>query len=118
PLSLWSVQLTGGLTLLARPFLAGVRAMVLVARQLGTHFFIHGSDPLLYQFIFWFYSHPAVYIMILPAFGIVSEVIPVFSRKPIFGYRAMALSMAAIGVLDFMFFAHHMFTTGLPLALQ
>ena len=101
-----------------RIFLAGVLAMVLMDRQLGTHFFIHGSDPLLYQFIFWFYSHPAVYIMILPAFGIVSEVIPVFSRKPIFGYRAMAFSMAAIGVLGFMVFAHHMFTTGLPLALQ
>src|SRR5207237_5751545 len=86
--------------------------------QLGTSFFQHGSDPLLYQFIFWFYSHPAVYIMILPAFGIVSEIIPVFSRKPIFGYRAMAFSMAAIGVLGFMVFAHHMFTTGLPLALQ
>ncbi len=118
PLFVWSVEVTAALTLLASPFLAGVLAMVLMDRQLGTHFFNHGSDPLLYQFIFWFYSHPAVYIMILPAFGIVSEIIPVFSRKPIFGYRAMAFSMAAIGVLGFMVFAHHMFTTGMPLALQ
>src|SRR6266480_2230933 len=118
PLFVWAMEITAGLTLLASPFLAGVLGMVLMDRQLGTHFFTHGSDPLLYQFIFWFYSHPAVYIMILPAFGIVSEVIPVFSRKPIFGYRAMAFSMAAIGVLGFMVFAHHMFTTGLPLQLQ
>ncbi|TMB72260.1 MAG: cytochrome c oxidase subunit I [Chloroflexi bacterium] len=118
PLFVWSVEITAALTVLASPFLAGVLAMVLMDRQLGTHFFTHGSDPLLYQFIFWFYSHPAVYIMIVPAFGIVSEVIPVFSRKPIFGYRAMAFSMAAIGVLGFMVFAHHMFTTGLPLPLQ
>jgi len=118
PLFVWAIEITAALVLLASPFLAGVLAMVLMDRQLGTHFFTHGSDPLLYQFIFWFYSHPAVYIMIVPAFGIVSEVIPVFSRKPIFGYRAMAFSMAAIGVLGFMVFAHHMFTTGLPLALQ
>ncbi len=119
PLFVWSMEVTAGLVLLASPFLAGVLAMVLMDRQLGTSFFIRqGSDPLLYQFIFWFYSHPAVYIMILPAMGIVSEVIPVFSRKPIFGYRAMAFSMAAIGVLGFMVFAHHMFTTGMPLALQ
>ena len=118
PLFVWSVEITAGLVLLASPFLAGALAMVLMDRQLGTTFFTHGSDPLLYQFVFWFYSHPAVYIMILPAFGAVSEIIPVFSRKPIFGYRAMAFSMAAIGVLGFMVFAHHMFTTGLPLALQ
>jgi cytochrome c oxidase subunit I len=118
PLFVWAVEVTQGLVLLASPFLAGVLAMVLVDRQLGTHLVGTGADPLLYQFIFWFYSHPAVYIMILPAFGIVSEIIPVFSRKPIFGYRAMAFSMAAIGVLGFMVFAHHMFTTGLPLALQ
>jgi cytochrome c oxidase subunit 1 len=119
PLFVWSVEVTAGLILLASPFLAGALAMVLLDRQVGTHFFIGtGTDPLLYQFIFWFYSHPAVYIMILPAFGVVSEIIPVFSRKPIFGYRAMAFSMAAIGVLGFMVFAHHMFTTGMPLALQ
>src|SRR6266446_10039816 len=113
PLFVWSIEITAALTVLASPFLAGVLAMVLMDRQLGTHFFTHGADPLLYQFIFWFYSHPAVYIMILPAFGIVSEVIPVFSRKPIFGYRAMAFSMAAIGVLGFTVWMHHMFATGL-----
>jgi cytochrome c oxidase subunit 1 len=118
PLFVWAMEITAGLVLLASPFLAGVLAMVLMDRQIGTQFFIGGADPLLYQFIFWFYSHPTVYIMILPAFGVVSEVIPVFSRKPIFGYRAMAFSMAAIGVLGFMVFAHHMFTTGIPLALQ
>src|SRR5207245_4789123 len=90
PLFVCSVEITAGLTLLASPFLAGVLAMVLMDRQLGTHFFNHGSDPLLYQFIFWFYSHPAVYIMILPAFGIVSEIIPVFSRHPLFGCPAVA----------------------------
>src|SRR5438067_2715575 len=115
PLFVWSVEITAGLVLLASPFLTGVLAMVLLDRQLGTHFFTHGSDPLLSQCILWFYSHRSGYIMILPAFGIVSEIIPVFSRKPIFGYRAMAFSMAAIGVLGFMVFAHHMFTTGLPL---
>ncbi len=118
PLFVWAMEVTAGLVLLASPFLAGGLALLLIDRQLGTNFFQHGSDPLLYQFIFWFYSHPAVYIMILPAFGIVSEVIPVFSRKPIFGYRAMAFSMAAIGVLGFMVFAHHMFTTGIPVPLQ
>src|SRR3982075_2724265 len=118
PLFVWSVEITAALTVLASPFLAGVLAMVLMDRQLGTHFFNSGADPLLYQFIFWFYSHPAVYIMILPAFGIVSEIIPVFSRKPILGYRAMAFSLAAIGVLGFLVFPHPLFTTGLPLALQ
>src|SRR2546427_10482706 len=118
PLFVWSIEITAALSLLASPFLAGVLGMVLMDRQLGTHFFTHGSDPLLYQFIFWFYSHPAVYIMILPAFGIVSEVIPVFSRKPIFGYRAMAFSMAAIGVLGFLVFAPPIVPTVLPLQLQ
>jgi cytochrome c oxidase subunit 1 len=97
-----------------------VLSMVLLDRQVGASFFSvsHGGNALLYQLIFWFYSHPAVYIMILPAFGIVSEVIPVFSRKPIFGYRAMAASMAAIAVLGFVVFVHHMFVTGLPLVVQ
>src|SRR5438045_8354144 len=111
------MEITAGRVLRASPLLTGVLAMVLLDRQLGTDFFIHGSDPLLYQFIFWFYSHPAVYIMILPAFGIVSEVIPVFSRKPIFGYRAMAFSMAAIGDVGFMVFSHDIFTITMPLAL-
>src|SRR5256884_9631986 len=84
PLFVWSMEITAGLTLLASPFLAGVLGMVLMDRQLGTHFFTHGSDPLLYQFIFWFYSPPAVYIIILPAFVNASGVIPVVYRKTIF----------------------------------
>jgi cytochrome c oxidase subunit 1 len=122
PLFVWAMEVTSGLQVLASPFLAGALAMVLMDRQFGTHFFLPLASPagnaVLYQFLFWFYSHPAVYIMILPAFGIVSEVIPVFSRKPIFGYKMMAASMAAIAVLGFMVFAHHMFTVGLPLAVQ
>jgi len=92
----------------------------LLDRQIGTNFFdpVNGGSALLYQFVFWFYSHPAVYIMILPAFGIISEIIPVFSRKPIFGYKAMAASIAAIAVLGFIVFVHHMFVTGLPLVVQ
>ncbi len=120
PLFVWSMEVTQGLIVLAAPFFAGVLSMVLLDRQVGATFFSvsHGGNALLYQLIFWFYSHPAVYIMILPAFGIISEVIPVFSRKPIFGYRAMAASMVAIAVLGFVVFVHHMFVTGLPLVVQ
>ncbi len=116
PLFVWSNLITSALVVLASPFLAGALAMVLLDRQVGTCFFepTCGGNALLYQLLFWFYSHPAVYIMILPAFGMISEVIPVFSRKPIFGYRAMAYSMAAIAVLGFLVFIHHMFMTGLP----
>jgi cytochrome c oxidase subunit 1 len=120
PLFVWSQEVTQTLVVLASPFLAGALLMVLLDRQVGAHFFAvnHGGNALLYQLMFWFYSHPAVYIMVLPAFGIISEVIPVFTRKPIFGYRAMAYSMAAIAVLGFVVFVHHMFVTGLPLAVQ
>ncbi|MGI8847743.1 MAG: cytochrome c oxidase subunit I [Candidatus Dormibacteria bacterium] len=120
PLFVWSMEVTAALVVLASPFLAGALLMVLLDRQFGTHFFdpAGGGHALLYQLIFWFYSHPAVYIMVLPAFGMISEVIPVFSRKPIFGYRAMAYSMAAIAVLGFVVFIHHMFVTGLPLIVQ
>jgi cytochrome c oxidase subunit 1 len=120
PLFVWAIEVTSALVLLATPFIAGALAMVLTDRQFGTHFFLPaaGGNAVLYQLLFWFYSHPAVYIMILPAFGIISEVIPVFSRKPIFGYKAMAASMAGIAVLGFMVFAHHMFTVGLPLSVQ
>ena len=120
PLFVWSVYITSALVVLASPFLAGALLMVLLDRQLGTCFFDPscGGNALLYQLLFWFYSHPAVYIMILPAFGLISEVIPVFSRKPIFGYRAMAYSMAAIAVLGFLVFIHHMFMTGVPTAVQ
>jgi cytochrome c oxidase subunit 1 len=120
PLFVWATEVTQGLVVLASPFLAGALSMVLLDRQAGASFFAvnHGGNALLYQLIFWFYSHPAVYIMILPAFGIISEIIPVFARKPIFGYRAMAASMVAIAVLGFIVFVHHMFTTGLPLVVQ
>jgi cytochrome c oxidase subunit 1 len=120
PLFVWSMEVTSALVVLASPFLASALLMVLLDRQFGTAFFLpqHGGNALLYQLLFWFYSHPAVYIMVLPAFGIISEIIPVFSRKPIFGYRAMAYSMAAIAVLGFIVFVHHMFVTGLPLSVQ
>jgi cytochrome c oxidase subunit 1 len=120
PLFTWSILITAFLVVLASPFLATALAMVLADRQFGTHFFdpSHGGNAIIYQVIFWFYSHPAVYIMVLPAFGIVSEIIPVFSRKPIFGYKAMAYSMAAIAVLGFVVFVHHMFVVGLPLSVQ
>jgi len=120
PLFVWSVEVTQALVVLASPFLAGALSMVLLDRQVGATFFAvnHGGNALLYQLMFWFYSHPAVYIMVLPAFGIISEIIPVFSRKPIFGYRAMAASMVAIAVLGFIVFVHHMFNTGLPLVVQ
>ncbi|MBJ7610140.1 MAG: cytochrome c oxidase subunit I [Candidatus Dormibacteraeota bacterium] len=119
PLFVWSMEVTQGLIVLASPFFAAVLSMVLLDRQVGATFFSvsHGGNALLYQLIFWFYSHPAVYIMVLPAFGIISEIIPVFSRKPIFGYRAMAASMVAIAVLGFVVFVHHMFVTGLPLVV-
>ena len=120
PLFVWAQEITAALVVLASPFLAGALAMVLLDRQIGTCFFMPncGGNAILYQLLFWFYSHPAVYIMILPAFGIISEVVPVFSRKPIFGYKAMAASLAAIAVLGFIVFVHHMFVTGLPLVVQ
>ena len=119
PLFTWSILITSFLTAVAAPFLASVQMMLLFDRQFGTHFFQPnaGGDALIYQVIFWFYSHPAVYIMVLPAFGIISEVIPVFSKKPIFGYKAMAYSMSAIAILGFVVFVHHMFVTGLPISV-
>jgi cytochrome c oxidase subunit 1 len=94
--------------------------MLLLDRQAGTHFFIpdKGGSALLYQHVFWFFGHPEVYIMILPAMGVISEIIPVFSRKPIFGYTAIAVSTVAIGFYSMLVWAHHMFTVGLPGYLQ
>ena len=119
PLFTWSILITAFLVVLASPFLAAALAMVLADREFGTAFFQpnHGGSAIIYQVIFWFYSHPAVYIMVLPAFGIISEVIPVFSKKPVFGYKAMAYSMSAIAILGFVVFVHHMFTVGLPLSV-
>jgi cytochrome c oxidase subunit 1 len=116
PLFVWANLTTSALVLLGTPFVAASQFMVLFDHVMHTDFFNHldGGNPLLYQHIFWFYSHPAVYIMILPGFGIISEVIPVMARKPIFGYRAVAFSTISIGVLGFTVWAHHMFVAGIP----
>ncbi|MDQ3811862.1 MAG: cytochrome c oxidase subunit I [Chloroflexota bacterium] len=120
PLFVWAILTTSFIQLVATPALAAALLMVLADRHLGTHFFDPGGggDVVAYQHGFWFYSHPAVYIMILPYFGIISETLQVFSRKPIFGYKAVAYSTAAIGVLGFLVWAHHMFTVGLPIISQ
>ena len=115
PLLCWANLVTSTLVVVATPFLTGSQFFVLFDRALHTSFFEAGTGgyPLGYQHIFWFFSHPAVYVMMLPGFGIISEVIPVFSRKPIFGYRLMALSLMAIMVLGFSVWAHHMFVSGM-----
>ena len=115
PLLVWANLSTSLLVVAATPFIAGVQFMVLFDRALHTNFFqsAFGGDVISYQHIFWFYSHPAVYIMMLPGFGIASEVISVMARKPIFGYRLMALSLMAILVLGFSVWAHHMFVAGM-----
>jgi cytochrome c oxidase subunit 1 len=115
PLLVWANLSTSLLVVAATPFISGAQFMVLFDRVLHTNFFQFGSggDVISYQHIFWFYSHPAVYIMILPGFGIISEVISVHARKPIFGYRLMALALIGIVVLSYSVWAHHMFVAGM-----
>jgi cytochrome c oxidase subunit I len=120
PLFVWTVEVYAGMLVIALPALSAGITLLLLDRQAGTSFFRpdEGGEPVLYQHVFWFFGHPEVYIMILPAFGVISEVLPVFSRKPIFGYKAVAFSAVAIGFLSFLVWAHHMFTVGLPIELQ
>ncbi|HSO30038.1 MAG TPA: cytochrome c oxidase subunit I [Candidatus Sulfomarinibacteraceae bacterium] len=114
PILVWTVLVTSVLVLMATPVLTSALIMLFIDRNYGGNFFdpANGGMAVLYQNVFWFYSHPAVYIMILPAMGIVSEILPVFSRKPLFGYKAFVFATVGIGALGFSVWAHHMFTTG------
>ena len=115
PLVIWSLFITAILALLALPVLMAALAMLLFDRTIGTSFFLPegGGDPLLWQHLFWFFGHPEVYILVLPAMGVTSDILSVFSRKPIFGYRAMAFSMIAIAFLSWVVWGHHMFLSGM-----
>jgi len=119
PLVIWSLFITAILLLLALPVLTSAVAMLLFDRTLGTSWFnpSGGGEPLLWQHLFWYFGHPEVYILILPAMGIASEILPVFSRKPVFGYHAMAFSMIAIAFLSWIVYGHHMFVSGMSPAL-
>jgi cytochrome c oxidase subunit 1 len=120
PMFCWTWLITAYLLIAVMPVLATAVTMLLTDRHFGTSFFnaAGGGDPVMFQHIFWFFGHPEVYIMILPGFGIISQVIPAFSRKPLFGYASMVYATASIAILSFVVWAHHMFTTGMPVTAQ
>jgi cytochrome c oxidase subunit 1 len=120
PMFCWTWLITAYLLIAVMPVLATAVTMLLTDRHFGTTFFnaAGGGDPVMFQHIFWFFGHPEVYIMILPGFGIISQIIPAFSRKPLFGYASMVYATAAIAIVSFIVWAHHMFVTGMPVTAQ
>jgi cytochrome c oxidase subunit I len=120
PMFCWTWLITAYLLIAIMPVLAGAVTMILTDRHFGTTFFnaAGGGDPIMFQHVFWFFGHPEVYVMILPAFGIISHVVPAFARKPLFGYASMVYATASIAILSFIVWAHHMFATGMPVTAQ